>query len=176
MCRNVALLLCVQGWMPRLQLLLMSHAAFFVLHLQVCLISSSTLLSGILTPSQSHQTCMLTQAATPPVILSKWLVPNMYCSTHSHQLVLAMQTPFFAEVVNAKHASCKTHHISLLMLTATTLFFAIVADIQLQHSWCPAAMPRCSMLSGVENEMQAVGALQTHEHLYQAMLLLWWVF
>ena len=35
LCRNVVLLLCVQGWIARLQLLLMSHAAFFVLHLQV---------------------------------------------------------------------------------------------------------------------------------------------
>ncbi len=28
------LLGCVQGWLPRLQLLLISHATFFVLHLQ----------------------------------------------------------------------------------------------------------------------------------------------
>ena len=74
-------------------------------------------------------------------------------------------------MLNMHHAK----HISLLMLTATVLFFAIVADIQLQHSWCPAAMPRYVMLSGVEDEMQAVGALHTHEHLYQAMVLLWWV-
>lgn len=33
-CRNIALLGCVQGWGARLQLLLMSRAAFFVLHLQ----------------------------------------------------------------------------------------------------------------------------------------------
>lgn len=44
-CRNLALLLCVQGWMPRLQLLLMSHAAFCVLHLQVRPTSSYLLLS-----------------------------------------------------------------------------------------------------------------------------------
>ncbi|KAL0043302.1 hypothetical protein WJX79_001017 [Trebouxia sp. C0005] len=34
---NGVLLGCVQGWVPRLQLLLISHAAFFVLHLQICL-------------------------------------------------------------------------------------------------------------------------------------------
>lgn len=34
---NVVLLGCVQGWLPRLQLLLISHATFFVLHLQICL-------------------------------------------------------------------------------------------------------------------------------------------
>lgn len=32
--RNGVLLGCVQGWLPRLQLLLISHATFFVLHLQ----------------------------------------------------------------------------------------------------------------------------------------------
>ncbi|KAL3135041.1 hypothetical protein ABBQ32_007988 [Trebouxia sp. C0010 RCD-2024] len=32
---NVALLRCAQGWTARLQLLLISHAAFFLLHLQV---------------------------------------------------------------------------------------------------------------------------------------------
>ena len=58
LCRNLALLLLVQGWMPRLQLLLMSHAAFFVLHLQVCP-TSSILLPGILTPSHTDHTCLV---------------------------------------------------------------------------------------------------------------------
>lgn len=30
------LLACVHGWLPRLQLLLLSHATFFILHLQAC--------------------------------------------------------------------------------------------------------------------------------------------